>query len=96
MMILISPVMGENNQSMNNTTYRVLVDQHHGFYRVYAVNNMTAVSYDKLTIRNCQESISHNREEIPICNLKNTILLRKPTETNYELDIKMLTIKKIS
>lgn len=43
MFILISPVTGEDNQSVNNnTTYRVLVDQHHGFYRVYQVYNATS------------------------------------------------------
>lgn len=50
MSILISPAMGEDNQSNNNTTYRVFVDNTYGFYRVYAVNNMASVSYENRTL----------------------------------------------
>lgn len=50
MIILISPVIGENNQSTNNTTYRVFVDNTYGFYRVYEANSDRSIEYENRTL----------------------------------------------
>lgn len=51
MIIQISPTIGEDNQSTNNATYRVLVDHTYGFYRVYEANNATSViNYENRTL----------------------------------------------
>ena len=42
MSISISPVLGVDNQSINNSkTFRILVDQYNGFYRAYEIYNVT-------------------------------------------------------
>lgn len=54
MMLLISPVIGVENKSVNDSkTFRVLVDQYNGFYRVYEVYNVSlakAVMYENGTL----------------------------------------------
>lgn len=46
----IFPVIGEDNQSTNNTTYRVLVDNMYGFNRVYGVENAAPIEYENRTL----------------------------------------------
>lgn len=36
--ILVSPVFAMDNQSSNSATYRILIDQHYGFFRVFEMN----------------------------------------------------------
>lgn len=50
MSVLIAPAMGEDNQSTNNTTYRVFVDHTYGFYRVYEANSDRSVEYENRTL----------------------------------------------
>lgn len=73
MSILISSVSGEENQSINNATYRVYVDQYHGFYAVYQVYNVTSakvILYENNTLNISRgDKIIWSNEAVPDAKL---------------------------
>lgn len=67
--ILISPVAAEENQSINNSTYRVLVDQYNGFYAVYQIHNVTlpkTIPYENRTFNISKgDTVIWSNEAVP-------------------------------
>lgn len=91
--VSIHPVVGEHNQSTNNQSikksisYRILVDQYHGFYRVYNASSDKAVFYQNDTLNiNKGDTITWLNDAVP--DTKLTIISRQKLWNNYSGELK--------
>lgn len=91
--ISISPVIGEYNQSIDNKSikrplnYSVLVDQYHGFYRVYNVMSNKIVPYQNDTLNIYKgDTITWRNDAVPDYRL--TIISQQKLWDNNSADLK--------